>query len=174
MATFKKISGNKISLRNFSRPDLTERYVGWLNDPEVVRFSNQRFINHDEKSCLSYLSSFKKTSNLFLAVERIDTGQIIGTLTTYINNNHGTAEVGILIGEKTLWGLGYGQDAWDTLLHWLERQEFVRKIVAGTLRSNQGMIKLFERSEMRQEAIWGAHEILDGKPEDILLYAKFV
>jgi len=45
----------------FSEAHLTTRYVGWLNDPEVVRYSEQRHQTHTIESCRSYLLSFSGT-----------------------------------------------------------------------------------------------------------------
>ena len=43
----------------------------------------------------------------------------IGTMTAYISVHHGTVDVGIMIGAKSVWGEGYGQDAWNTFVNWL-------------------------------------------------------
>lgn len=167
------IHGAKVSLLHFVQADITDRYLGWLNDLQVVRFSNQRFRKHDMASSQSYLASFDGTDNLFLSVRRADTGVAIGTLTVYVARHHGTADVGILIGDTTVWGQGSGQDAWDTILNWLLQHANVRKITAGTLACNHGMIKLMERSGMSLEAIRKDQEIMEGRRVDVLYYAKF-
>ena len=78
-----------------------------------------------------------------------------------------------MIGDKTVWGLGYGQDAWNTLAKWLLARGDIRKLTAGTLACNYGMIKVMERSGMTLEAVRKAQEIVEGHPVDILYYAKF-
>jgi RimJ/RimL family protein N-acetyltransferase len=106
-------------------------------------------------------------------VRRRDNGQAIGTMTVYFAHHHGTADVGILIGERKVWAMGYGQDAWSTLIDWLSCQEAIRKVTAGTLASNKGMIKLMERSSMELEAVQKNQEIFEDKPVDVLYYAKW-
>lgn len=59
------LRGGMVVLRPFAMLDIDDKYVDWLNDPNVVRFSNQRFLRHDRKSCLRYLASFEGTSNFF-------------------------------------------------------------------------------------------------------------
>lgn len=167
------VCGTKVLLLPFTQSDIVDQYIGWLNDPLVVRFSNQRFRRHDEASCRSYLASFEGTDNLFLSVRRAHDAVAIGTLTAYVARNHETADVGILIGDTTVWGQGFGQDAWDTILNWLLQSAGVRKITAGTLVCNGSMIKLFERSGMHWEATRRAQEIVDGQVEDIVYYARF-
>lgn len=42
---FVTLSGDRTMLTRFQPSDITSGYVGWLNDPMVVRFSNQRFLS---------------------------------------------------------------------------------------------------------------------------------
>jgi RimJ/RimL family protein N-acetyltransferase len=41
----------RLRLRPFQAADINDTYLGWLNDPEVTRFSNQRFHQHTAESC---------------------------------------------------------------------------------------------------------------------------
>ena len=168
-----EIRGSKVLLRQFSLENITDTYIYWLNDPIVVRFSNQRFLTHDRASCLRYLDSFSGTDNLFLSVRRLDTGQAIGTMTAYVSSQHGTADVGILIGDTSVWRGGYGKDAWHTLTNWLLSQDPVRKLTAGALACNVAMIKIMERSGMQLEAVRKSQEIVEGVPQDILHFSRF-
>ncbi len=167
------LKGEKVLLRPFTASDINATYIGWLNDTEVVRFSNQRFLKHNRDSCSRYLASFEGTDNLFISVRRLSDDSPVGTMTAYVSRHHGTVDVGILIGDKTVWGMGYGQDAWNTLTNWLLKRGDIRKLTAGTLACNYGMIKLMERSGMHQEATRREQEIVDGQAVDILYYAKF-
>lgn len=165
--------GKKVKLTPFTEADITDDYVGWLNDPLVTRFSNQRFIEHNHESCRHYLESFKRSPNLFVSVSRLEDARPIGTMTAYIAPKHGTADMGILIGDRSVWGQGYGQDAWDTLAEFLLNRPGMRKLTCGTLECNEGMIRLAERSAMELEARRRAQELVDGEPVDVLYFARF-
>lgn len=165
------LSGSKLILSQFKKNDITEEYISWLNNPDVVRYSNQRFVKHNKLSCNKYLESFNNSDNLFFAIKTKDTEETIGTITVYVNNNHGVAEVGILIGKIEQWGKGYGQDAWNTTIDWLVTREDIRKITAGTLSCNKSMIHIIEKSGMKIEGIRNFHEIVDEKVEDIFLFS---
>jgi len=167
------LRGGLVLLRPFNEADIDARYIGWLNDPDVVRFSNQRFKTHDQASSSRYFASFEGTDNLFISIRDISSDAPLGTMTAYISRHHGTVDVGIMIGEKCVWGSGYGQDAWNTLAKWLFRRGDIRKLTAGTMRNNQGMIKLMERSGMHLEATRRKQELLGTEAVDILYYAKF-
>lgn len=165
------LEGARVTLDSFTQADIGDAYVGWLNDPEVVRFSNQRFRTHSAESCRAYLASFAGSDNLFLAIRRREDGAHIGTMTVYRSIPHGTADVGIMVGERG--GGGYGQDAWDTLLGWLLGRGDIRKVTAGTLACNTGMVRLMQRSGMTLEGTRRAQELVEGEPQDIVLYGKF-
>lgn len=107
--------GNQVFLKSFNKADITETYIGWLNDPETTRFSNQRHTHHDRNACVEYLASFNDTLNLFLSVHLIENNEAIGTMTAYVSEAHRTADIGILIGKRTVLGKGLGRDAWNTL-----------------------------------------------------------
>lgn len=168
-----RLRGRLLELRPFTEADITPAYLGWLNDPVVTRYSNQRFRKHDADSALAYLRGFDGGPNLFFSAHRIDDGQAVGTLTAYIAPPHGTADVGIMIGERSAWGRGLGQDAWDTLLQWLLQERGLRKVTAGALACNLGMLRLMERSGMQLEGARRAQEIVEGEAVDVLYYARF-
>ena len=165
--------GERVLLRPFIEADIEKSYISWLNDPAVVQFSNQRFIKHDHENCSRYLASFADTKNLFMSVRLLSNDQPIGTMTAYVSAYHCTVDVGILIGDKSCWGMGYGQDAWNIMTTWLLKRQDIRKLTAGTSARNKGMICLMERSGMELECRRREHELVDGTPTDVLYFAKF-
>ena len=165
------IQGKKVILSNFQETDISKQYLNWLNDPEVVKFSRQRFINHDFFSSKNYFDSFIGSKNLFISIKLSEGNQMIGTMTVYFKN-HNAVDVGIMIGDKSKWGRGYGKDAWNSLLVWLENELNIVKITAGTLASNTGMLKLIKESGMLLESIKKNHEIVDNISVDVLYFSK--
>jgi RimJ/RimL family protein N-acetyltransferase len=163
----------RLYLYPFVEADINLAYIGWLNDPDVVRYSNQRFSNHTKESALEYLSSFNKTSNHFLAIKEKLSGTMIGTLTIYHNLNHQTADLGIMVGDKTIWGCGYGKEAFSAVVNILLGPCGVRKVTAGTLSLNLAMIKIMIGAGLKLEASRRSQELLDGQPADIIYYSKF-
>lgn len=170
---FARLEGEKTALVPFAAADISADYLGWLNDPEVVKYSNQRFVTHTEESCAKYVGSFAGTGNLFLRILSRSDGSFLGTMTAYYSAPHRTVDVGIMVGNRDAWGKGIGQDAWNTLLAWLLEQDCIRKLTAGTMRCNGAMVRLMERSGMRLEAVRPGQELLDGVPQDLLYYGKF-
>jgi len=175
--SFSELTGEKVRLRRFGAADITDAYISWLCDPEVTRFSNQRFRTHSRASCEAFLASFDGSPNLFLSICTIRDDTAIGTMTAYANPHHGTCDVGIMIGNRDYWGGGYGQEAWTLLTDWLLSGESgggnVRKLTAGCLAVNGAMVTLMQRSGMVPDGIRKAQELIEGAPVDIVHYAKF-
>jgi [ribosomal protein S5]-alanine N-acetyltransferase len=167
------ISDKKVIIQNFQESDITNDYLAWLNDKEVVKYSNQRFLTHDYETAINYLKSFKNTSNLFLAIRELENRIMIGTMTVYQATQHGVADVGIMIGNRQFRGRGLGIAAWNTVMNFLLNELKVRKITAGTIRSNKPMIGIMERTGMNCEALLPGQQLLDDVPEDVFLYAKY-
>lgn len=168
-----QLTSARLVLVPFTVGDISLQYVAWLNDPEVVRYSNQRFRRHDLESSEAYLRSFEGSLNQFWSIRLAADGRMIGTMTAYIAAPHGTADIGLLIGERGAWGRGYGYEAWQRLMDHLLGDQALRKITAGAASGNRGMIRIMERTGMHHEATRRQQEIFDGELQDIVYFAKF-
>lgn len=167
------VENEKTKIRVFEERDICVQYIGWLNDKEVVRFSNQRFICHDRKNCKDYFDSIDEKS-WFLLVENKKDGLMLGTISVHFNLNHGVADIGILIGEKSSWGKGVGGDAWSAVVDILAGLKGIRKITAGTLACNLGMISIMKKCGMEADGYRRAQEECDDDIHDILYFAKYI
>lgn len=167
------LRGQSVELRLFGPEHINKQYLRWLNDPEVVRYSNQRFRRHDEASSRAFLQSFEGSGNLFLAIQLAHSGKFVGTMTVYFSIQHETADMGILIGDRSCWGQGVGKDAWSALMSLLLESGKVRKVTGGALRCNVGMVNLMSKTGMSPDGVRIGQELVEGVPEDILHFARF-
>jgi ribosomal-protein-alanine N-acetyltransferase len=168
-----ELIGRRVRLRPMRPADITPQHVGWLNDPEVVRYSNQRFVRHTRYTSRSYLGRFEGSGDLYLSVRLLETDRPIGTLTAYRQLHHGTADIGILMGERAVWGQGLGGEAFTLLVDWLAVQPGMRKLTCGTLAVNHGMLRIAERAGFTREAVRVAQELVDDEPVDVVYFARF-
>lgn len=169
-----EIETERCWLRPFSEQFLTERYVGWLNDRDVVRYSEQRHRKHTLETCRAYMNSFEGTPNYFVAIVAKDR-QLghIGNLNAYVDRHNGVADVGIVVGEKAVWGHGYGSEAWAAFVQFLIRERNLRKVTAGTLAINDGMIGIMRRSGMHIECTRRRQALCEGREVDTVYAAIF-
>src|SRR5262245_44512645 len=168
------LKGASVRLVPFSPRHITGRYVGWLNDPEVVRFSELRHRRHTRQSCLHYLRSMREGGHCFWAI--VASGpplHHVGNIAAYVDGPNRLAEVSILVGERALWGRGLGSAAWSLVVEWLLSAGGMRKVVAGTMTANKAMLRIMEQSGMAVEARHLRHFLLDGEEMDIVSGARF-
>jgi RimJ/RimL family protein N-acetyltransferase len=110
--------GKLVRLRPIELDDL-ERYVHWVNDPEVMRFQSARYpwSRAAEEDWIK--EAMRKTSppEIILAIDTLEEVRHIGSIGLHdINRENRRAVLGIMIGDKTCWDRGYGTDAVLTLL----------------------------------------------------------
>lgn len=147
----------------------TQEHVNWLNDQEVVRYSEQRHSFHTLPTQTAYLAAIPTDSHIWV-IKRDNSD--IGTLTAYIDHHNGVANMGIMIGDRSAWGKGYGAEAWKAVMDWLFAGG-IRKIECGCMSANRPMWRLAEKCGMRMEAVKFDHFILDGEPADMFCFRKF-
>ena len=95
----------------FAEEHISDRYLAWLNDPEVNRYSRRRFVRTSETEARSFLAGMSP-ANQMLALTLRASGRHIGNLQLGpIDRHESHGEVRILIGEKSEWGRGYGTQA---------------------------------------------------------------
>lgn len=153
---------------------MTSRYVSWLNDPVVTKYSEQRHKTHSLNSCRAYWQSFTDSPNRFWAISQknSDPGHI-GNITAYIDPANDVADLAILIGERSCWGQGFGLEAWTAICSNLCSNLRVRKITAGTMAENQQMLSVMRRSGMHHEATLQRQFRFNGREVDAILMAIF-
>lgn len=173
MAKSPDIKTKRLLITPFSERHLTLRYVGWLNDPEVVRFSEQRHRKHTLESCRAYWQSFEGTPHYFWAIELQKTREHIGNINAYVDPSNQLADVGIIIGEKEAWVRGYGFEAFHAVFHFLLHEAGLRKVTAGTLAVNTPMLRIMARMNMREDGRRIKHYLCEGQEVDLVHQALF-
>lgn len=145
------------------------QHVAWLNDPGIVQYSEQRHKSHTERTQQIYLNSFGAGGHIWLIRDK---DRDIGTITAYISAPNKIADMGILIGERTAWGQGYGTEAWKCVMDWCFNDERMRKIECGTMLDNHAMRRIAVKNKMKCEAVRIQHFWLNDAPQDLLLYGR--
>ncbi len=152
---FPTAESDGIRITEFTEKHLGQRYVSWLNDPVVVRFSEQRHYEHTLESCERYFKTQQKSDNYFLAIELEEEKVFnhVGNMGVTVDIKNKTADLSIIIGERRVWGMGVGSRAWVLVMRTLLGIMNFRMITAGTMSVNKSMLALFERSGMHINGI---------------------
>jgi len=163
--------GQRLYLREVRLTDVGERYYSWLNDSEVNRYLETRFIPRSCENIIDYVKRLDgKDNEPFFAICLKKNDLHIGNIKLGpINWYHRTADVSLFIGEKSLWGQGYAAEAISMITDFAFRELNLNKLKAGSYEANRGSIKAFEKSGYQREGLLRSHVISEGKEMDVVL-----
>ena len=167
------IVGEGVRLSVFLEHDVSEKYLGWLADNSINKYLEVRFKEYSASDAREYIASCIRSSNIYFLKIESNTEGFIGTCTIYHNNNHKTAEIGLMIGESSLHGRGYGSKVIGLLKTFCCHELGVRKVTAGLYASNEGSKKAFLQNGFSIECSLTGQVILADEPEDIIRLAYF-
>ena len=105
-------------------------------------------------------------------------GQLVGYVQlALIDDDERRAAVGILVGEKNMWGHGIGKTALRILLDYAFTVRNLERVYAEVYGFNQRSLRLMERVGFQKEGVLRQHEIHNGARQDMhffgMLKAEF-
>lgn len=162
--------GEKVQLFLLEVSDVTETYVGWLNDPRVNLYLESRFQHHTLESTRTFVASCRADENvLFLGLRYPPfEGRHVGNIKLDINRRHGLGEVGILIGERAVHGRGVATDAIKLMSNIARTQLGLRKLSAGCYATNKGSERAFVKAGFVVEGVRPKHVLVGDRSEDVV------
>jgi RimJ/RimL family protein N-acetyltransferase len=174
MLSAEPIATRRLLLVPFAEAHFSDRYVDWLNDREVVRYSEQRHRRHDLSTCRQWVDAMRLGGHPLWAIEaRQPPLGHVGNIAAYLDAVNRVADVTILIGERAARGQGIGAEAWGAVCDWLFERALVRKVTGGTMAANRAMVRVMERSGMQPDGVRRGQLLLDGRAVDLVHYARF-
>jgi [ribosomal protein S5]-alanine N-acetyltransferase len=142
------ILSGRLRIRSLTQDDVTEGYALWLNDPEVNRYLESRFTVQTVESCRQYVRDAEAdpSAHLFGLFDR-HSGKHIGNIKiVVVSTVHRSGEIGLFIGEKSYWGLGFATEAIGALTKWCFESLSLEKIEAGCYDENLASVRAFLKS----------------------------
>lgn len=151
--------GTQVSLEPFTMSHASNpSYLHWLRDREVVKTLNlprylERSVSDDE--ILDYCRTAIAADNtLFFALCETEGNRFVGTVkAASIDLFAGTADIGIMLGDRTCWGRGYASEALALLCTYLFDVVGLRRLTAGSMANNPAMIRVFEKLGFQIEGV---------------------
>jgi ribosomal-protein-alanine N-acetyltransferase len=97
-----------IKLKILQTKNVTQKYVDWFNDEDVIKFSNNQFRKFTLQGQIDYVASCLKDSNKVLYGIFDDELHVGNICLVGLKSIHRRAELTIVIGEKLYWNKGIG------------------------------------------------------------------
>jgi len=169
------IETDRLVLACLAEDEVAEDYVGWMSDPEVVRYLETRGGTPTIDSLRAYVAAMRASADsyffgMFLRDGRRHIGNIkLGPISV----QHGRASIGLVIGDKPAWGQGYAAEAVGAVAAWGFDELSLDKITAGSYARNVGSIRAFQRHGFQIEGVQRSHVRLDdGSRDDVVILGR--
>lgn len=162
--------GALVVLRPLERADLNERYLSWLNDPEVTRYTETGIFPTTTEDLDNYYRSVTGSRNdTILAIVDKKSGQHVGNVKLGpIHWIHRCATFGILIGDKGSWGKGIGLEATRLTVEYGFYKLNLHRIDLGVFAEHEAAVRCYEKAGFKVEGRMREDLFQDGKYRDRL------
>lgn len=168
------VFGNNIFLRILSPEDVDERYLRWMRDDTVVQYLESRWRSYSQEELKEYVrASNISERDALLGIFLMETKEHIGNIKIgSINQIHRFADVGLLIGEKSARGKGYGTEAIVLACRYAFDELNLNKIVAGIYAVAEGSYRAFKKAGFSDVGIFRRHRFFQGAYVDMWIMEK--
>ena len=162
--------GERVALRALTPADVDGPYLEWFNDPEVCRLNSHHVFPYTRPEALEWVEALAGRRDALVLAITMD-GRHVGNISLQgIDPVGRTAELAIVLGDRSVWGQGIGLEAARLLVDHGFTALNLNRIACGTLAANVAMRRLAERLGMREEGVRRQAAWTDGAYHDIVEY----
>jgi len=161
MNSVKFLNGEQVYLRALRESDIQGPYLSWLNDEEVCRGNSHHFFPFTAEEALEYLRNMRRSKEALVLAIILREGNVhIGNVALQrIDWIARSAELAILIGEKSCWGKGIAKQCLLLLMEHAFSSLNLHRIYCATFDDNIAMCKVAQALGMkeegrRRESVW--------------------
>ena len=169
------LRGNRVELSPVQIQDVNDQYLLWLNDVEVNKFLETRWISQTLETVVAHIEKVSSSSTevllkIVIAAEGMHIGNIkIGP----IDVNNKSAELSYFIGDKSFWGKGYATEAINLCVDYCFETLGLHKVQAGCFEKNIGSQKALLKSGFELEGRLRQRILdIDGDRQDHLWFGR--
>ena len=158
------LAGNLVRLRAPQRADIP-MFIKWFNDPETTRYLLRTPPMGMEEEEAWYDSLISKDMKDF-SIETLE-GRLVGNVgIIHVDWANRNADIGIIIGEKECWSLGYGTEAITLLLGYMFDELNLERVWLYCDIENLRAQRCYEKCGLRREGVFRHHRLQAGKFRD--------
>ncbi len=169
------LSYDNILLRPLSQKDIGIEYVNWMNDYQVVKYTESKFTTHTLDSIKQFVETCNNSKNDYLfGIFLKETDTHIGNIKLgNIHTLYMHADIGLIIGLKEYWGKGMATKAIRLVTDYGFNTLNLHKIFAGAYSMNVGSIKAFQKCGYNIAYIKKDEVFFENKYVDCVYLEKF-
>lgn len=162
----------RLLLRTLTAADVGPRYLGWLQDAEVIRFLEVRHGDRGAAATLAFVEDANASPDtLLLGMVLRQGGLHVGNIKLGpIDPHHRRADMGLLVGDRAWWGKGLAAEAITALTAHAFAALGLNKVTASCYGGNEGSCRAFRKAGFQEAARRPRHWLCDGVwHDDVLL-----
>lgn len=161
---------NNLFLKVLKTDEVSEDYVNWLSNYEVVKFTDQKYVEQTrERVELFVEEQFFSINSILYGIfwKQKHIGNIkLGP----IDFNNKVGEISYFIGNLDLWGFGIATKSIKAIVSIAFNEVDLEKVTAGCYSINIASKKVLENNGFELEGTRKKHSIFEGKRVDSLVY----
>ena len=167
-----RLTGDVVELRPHT-PASLEPLMRWKNDAEIQRLSDDETYTFTREQTAATLERWMRPSDdaVHFAIGLPGREEPIGFLhLALIQRAHQRCRLGIVIGEKDLWGHGYGHQAVVQAIDHAFGELGLDRITAEAFADNPRSVRLLEGAGFVREGVMRENILRDGQRVDELVF----
>tara|TARA_B000000460_G_C21498720_1_gene385270 strand:- start:311 stop:844 length:534 start_codon:yes stop_codon:yes gene_type:complete len=171
----KEQSKKNFFIKELNYKDVTKQYVKWLNNYDVMKYSDHASRKHTSINVIRYVKEKQKSKIEFLYgifIKSDEEKKLIGTIKLGPNNKmHRNSSISYIIGDKKYWNKGYATKAISEIIRIAKSRFKLKKLMAGVIAINHpGARRVLEKNKFKIEGIFKSYRVFNKKRYNNLMY----
>ncbi len=169
------MEGKSVRLRAYEKSDL-DAVMKWINDEEVTDLLGGEMLAYpvsslaEEKFIEAAAGSSDRQKNF--AIETLVERRYIGAISfNVIDWRNRSAGLGVVIGDKSLWGKGYGTDAMRVMMRLAFDKMNLHRLWLHVHDYNRRAIASYEKCGFKREGVLRDYHFARGRYHDTIVMA---
>lgn len=163
----------QVTIRLINLSDVSDKYIAWLNDPEVIRYLETRWHKQSRETIRRFIHEMSQGGARLHGIFLDGTNHIGNIKVSPVEPNHKYATLSYFIGDRAQWNKGYATKA--VLLACEDaRLSGARRVQAGCYGANVASQRVLEKAGFVREGIEVLKYKLDDAYDNGLSYAKML
>ncbi|MCA6478110.1 MAG: GNAT family N-acetyltransferase [Chitinophagaceae bacterium] len=163
------LKGDRTILKPLSKSFCNQKYLSWLNDPEVYKYLSSGG-DFTMKQLVNFVREKSFEDIFFWAIIVKENNNHIGNIKIdKIDKNDLHGEYGIMIGDKSVWGMGYAAEVSKIVIDFCFNVVGLKEIRLGVHKENIPAIKLYQKLGF---SIVSPHSISEADPISSKYYLR--
>ena len=156
-------------LKILNKNDVSIKYINWMNDYEITKFTKQKFIKHDKHKVENFVEDKLLSKNEYLFGIYFNNSHIGNIKLGEISWKEKDSDLSFFIGDKAYWGKGLATKAVKRILDFAFKEIKLHKIYAIYNEANVSSSKVLNNAGFNIDRIKHNNEYFDGKSYNSIL-----